>query len=153
MTNDQPVEFRGDSATVMVFSDRIRISKHGIGGLWQGGAWKGEHEILIERITNVAWRDAGRIREGYLQFVTSGGVDQRDPYHDANAVIFGRRNQPKFEQARALVEERRRALQSGTGNVRVDPADQLAKLAQLRDTGVVTDAEFDAKKAELLARM
>jgi hypothetical protein len=32
-----------------------------------------------------------------------------------------------------------------------DPADQLAKLADLRDRGVVTDAEFEAEKAKILA--
>ena len=31
--------------------------------------------------------------------------------------------------------------------------DQIAELARLRDRGVVTDAEFQAKKAELLSRM
>jgi hypothetical protein len=31
------------------------------------------------------------------------------------------------------------------------PADQLAKLADLKDRGVITDAEFQAEKAKLLA--
>ncbi len=31
--------------------------------------------------------------------------------------------------------------------------DQIRKLAELRDSGVLTEAEFDAKKAELLSRM
>jgi hypothetical protein len=34
-----------------------------------------------------------------------------------------------------------------------DPIEQLRKLGELRDLGVVTPAEFDAKKAELLARL
>lgn len=34
-----------------------------------------------------------------------------------------------------------------------DVTDQLAKLGQLRDAGVLTDEEFAAKKAELLARL
>ncbi|MDJ0401324.1 PH domain-containing protein [Rhodococcus rhodochrous] len=34
-----------------------------------------------------------------------------------------------------------------------DIADQIKKLAELRDLGVVTEAEFEAKKADLLARM
>lgn len=36
---------------------------------------------------------------------------------------------------------------------RVDVLDQLAKLAELRDAGVVTAEEFEAKKAELLGRL
>lgn len=34
----------------------------------------------------------------------------------------------------------------------VDPTDQLRKLAELRDAGILTDEEFAAKKAQLLAR-
>lgn len=34
-----------------------------------------------------------------------------------------------------------------------DVADQIRKLAELRDTGVLTADEFEAKKAQLLARM
>ncbi len=34
-----------------------------------------------------------------------------------------------------------------------DIADQLRTLAQLREEGLITEAEFDAKRAELLARM
>ena len=34
-----------------------------------------------------------------------------------------------------------------------DPLEQLSRLAQLRDQGVVTAAEFEQKKAELLSRM
>jgi hypothetical protein len=34
-----------------------------------------------------------------------------------------------------------------------DPIEQLRKLGELRDAGIVTDAEFEAKKADLLSRM
>ena len=34
-----------------------------------------------------------------------------------------------------------------------DVPDQIRKLAELRDAGILTDKEFDSKKSELLARM
>ncbi|GAA2163088.1 SHOCT domain-containing protein [Pedococcus bigeumensis] len=34
-----------------------------------------------------------------------------------------------------------------------DPADQLAKLAELRDRGVISDEEFQVKKTDILGRM
>jgi hypothetical protein len=43
--------------------------------------------------------------------------------------------------------------QPSTPTDAVDPAEQLAKLAKLRDSGVVTDTEFEAKKREILRRM
>ncbi len=38
-----------------------------------------------------------------------------------------------------------------TAGAGVDPTDQLAKLATLRDQGTITDAEFAAQKEKLLA--
>jgi hypothetical protein len=40
---------------------------------------------------------------------------------------------------------------SGGGTPKLDVADELTKLANLRDRGVLTDAEFEAQKAKLLA--
>ena len=34
-----------------------------------------------------------------------------------------------------------------------DPAEKLKKLGQMRDSGLITSEEFDAKKAELLSEM
>jgi hypothetical protein len=78
-----------------------------------------------------------------------------------------RRWQPFLEELR-----RRVASAKGTGSVApvaaspppssaapvstpkpLDPLDQIRRLAELRDAGIVTDAEFAAKKAELLERI
>jgi hypothetical protein len=52
--------------------------------------------------------------------------------------------QAKDQQLRAYVQE----AAAGDGS---SPADQLAKLADLRDRGVISDAEFENQKAKLLA--
>lgn len=39
------------------------------------------------------------------------------------------------------------------GPATVDPMDQLERLGKLRDSGVVTDDEFNQKKAEILSRL
>ena len=48
-------------------------------------------------------------------------------------------------------ESRASAAQLGTAQP--DTLEQLRKLGELRDQGWVTQAEFDAKKAELLRRV
>lgn len=40
-----------------------------------------------------------------------------------------------------------------TGSAEADPMDQLERLGKLRDSGVVTDEEFNQKKAEILSRL
>lgn len=46
-----------------------------------------------------------------------------------------------------------RLVGAGASSTAPDVADQLRKLGELRDAGVLTTDEFEAKKAELLARM
>lgn len=57
-----------------------------------------------------------------------------------------------------LVEAAERRQGAGPKNARgqesaVDVTAALAKLGELRSSGVLTDAEFEAKKSELLARL
>jgi hypothetical protein len=52
-------------------------------------------------------------------------------------------------EAQQQDQEARRYIQEAAGTT--STADQLAKLADLRDRGVITPAEFDSQKAKILA--
>lgn len=58
------------------------------------------------------------------------------------------RNRKDAEQAEAAF---RQYVQQAAGTPGTSTADQLAKLAELKQSGVLTDAEFAAEKAKLLA--
>lgn len=49
--------------------------------------------------------------------------------------------------------ERQSQSDSAGESTPVDPLDQLKRLGELRDAGVLTESEFQAKKAEILARL
>jgi len=53
------------------------------------------------------------------------------------------------QQAQQQDQEARRYIQEAAGTP--STADQLAKLADLRDRGVITPAEFESQKAKILA--
>jgi membrane protein implicated in regulation of membrane protease activity len=55
----------------------------------------------------------------------------------------------QVRQAQRQEEQLRSYVQEAAGPQ--SSADQLAKLADLRDRGVITDAEFDREKAKILA--
>ena len=64
-------------------------------------------------------------------------------------VIRGKGMQERNMQAVADAGERQRAyIQSAAGT---STADELSKLAELKDKGVITDSEFEAQKARLLS--
>lgn len=59
-----------------------------------------------------------------------------------------------FSLVSGLLKERKAAPSpESTATEKSDVAEQLMKLASLRDAGVLTEDEFAAKKAELLSRM
>jgi ABC-type multidrug transport system fused ATPase/permease subunit len=60
----------------------------------------------------------------------------------------GTMHERAMRQARQQDEEFRGYVQEAAGSQ--SPADQLAKLADLRDRGVITAAEFEREKAKIL---
>jgi hypothetical protein len=55
------------------------------------------------------------------------------------------------QQAQASQDEFREYVQQTAGPGAAGTADQLTKLAALRDRGVLSEAEFDAQKAKILS--
>lgn len=102
-------------------------------------------EIPLERIDNISFSQTvgERIfRSGDLLLESAGEAGQ-SRYSDI----------PRPEETQALVyrmrEARIRDLE-GTRHRSPSRADELAKLARLREQGVLTDAEFAAEKGKLL---
>ena len=62
----------------------------------------------------------------------------------------GKMSERAAQQAQQQDAEARAYIQDAAGSP-ASPADQLAKLADLRDRGVISAAEFDREKAKVLA--
>jgi hypothetical protein len=60
-------------------------------------------------------------------------------------------SQHSIEDARAMESAQRQYIQSVAGTATASPADEIARLADLRDKGVIDEAEFQAGKAKALA--
>lgn len=123
---------------------------------------KGEKRLPISTIAGVQWKPAGAIMEGFIQFSVPGGTERRSSLgsasksarQDENSVTFTKSQQADFEAVRALIESTIARRGSGQTIVQqaapLDLADQLTKLAALREQGILTDEEFNAQKAKLL---
>jgi len=59
--------------------------------------------------------------------------------------------QHSIEDAQARDAAQRQYIQGVVGNGATSPADEIGRLAQLRDSGVIDEAEFQAAKAKTLA--
>jgi hypothetical protein len=100
---------------------------------------------------------------GYILFLYRGGRDVRSSIfsddsitNNENAVMFIRESQSAFDNLRQMLNDRiehyrnPQPIQSQSGQ---SPLDELKKLAELRDDGVITSDEFDREKTRLFAKL
>ncbi len=148
---------KGVNGQLTVRPDRIVISRKGMMGLMTQGL-KGNKEIPLTNITAVQVKQPG-LTNGYIQFSILGGVENRGGVYaatqDENTIMFGHRQAKDFNYAKQLIEQyqqqaRAQAQTPVTVTQAPSAADELAKWAQLRDQGVITADDFEAKKRQLL---
>ncbi|MFF5896143.1 DUF4429 domain-containing protein [Streptomyces argenteolus] len=144
--------------------------------------WKaGDQSFPVAELAGIEWRSPDAF-EGYLRLLPRGagaesgedgpgpdpqGVTHRvQPDQDPAAVTFGLGYGPVHESlpfAAAVLESVRRTqsvpvatVPGPVGGARRDPADiaeRIRHLGDLHQAGLVTEAEYSAKKAELLAEL
>ena len=144
------------SYTHFVLTDRRVISRSGI-------VSKRGTEIPLDRINNIdfsqrIWErvigagdldieSAGKDGQSHFENVRHPDMVQQEVYRQMD--VNSRRQASWHADAIASRPAPAQAVPVATPDV----ADQIAKLATLRDQGAITTEEFEAKKAELLDRM
>lgn len=172
------MEAKGHNGTIRFDGQYVTIVRSGF--LARATIGKGEKRLHVSQITAVQFKPASAMVNGFIQFTVPGGVEQRSRYgsqtsdaaRDENSVVFTNRQGPAFEQMRAAIDQAiaaQHAPQAWQQPMPMPPgpqwgpppapmppaapvsvADELAKLAALRDQGVLSPEEFEAQKARLL---
>ena len=128
------------------------IIKRGIKGfLLGGGMLRGDKTIPYSSIIAVQLKKAG-LTAGYIQLTLKGGSEAKaglfQSVKDENTINFYNNKNKDFEEAKRLIEEKISA-----GNVQPNKKselDELEKLAELKEKGIITEEEFNAKKKSIL---
>ncbi|MZD10122.1 DUF4429 domain-containing protein [Streptomyces sp. SID5785] len=131
---------------------------------WTGASsakWKaGDKTFPVSELTGVEWRSP-ELFEGHLRLTPRGADADRPGQADQDpaSVVFGLGYGPVHESlpfAASVLAAVRSASPAGAPPARRDPADiadRIRHLGELHQAGLVTDAEFTSKKAELLAEL
>jgi Domain of unknown function (DUF4429)/Short C-terminal domain len=154
------IEVKGYNGTVRFDGRAIAIVRKGF--LARATVGKGEKQIPLAHVTAVQFKPAGRMVNGFIQFTLGGGNERRsllgtqtiDAAQDENSVIFQYRQRKQFEELRDIVQAA--IADHHAGAAAPHPAgvpEQIKQLGDLREAGLLTDEEFESKKAELLRRM
>ncbi|MHC5826238.1 MAG: SHOCT domain-containing protein, partial [Nostoc sp.] len=74
-----------------------------------------------------------------------------DASKDENTVVFTSAEQDKFEKLKHRIEQKMISNRTGIQQLSTSSNfDDLEKLANLRDKGIITEEEFQVKKRQLL---
>ncbi|WP_351236804.1 DUF4429 domain-containing protein [Streptomyces sp. NPDC002133] len=138
---------------------------------WTGASsakWKaGDQTFAVSDLVGVEWRSPD-VLDGYLRLLPRTGSSRAQADQDPAAVVFGLGYGPVHESlpfAAAVLEAIRGtspALAPAPSSAEMpargpsDPAavaERIRHLGELHSAGLVTDEEFRAKKAELLAEL
>jgi hypothetical protein len=141
-----------------VYEERFAISPKGILGFLSKGT-TAKKEIPYDSISAIEFKEAG-FAAGYLQFTIAGGNERTggmiNAYSDENTLTFGGAleggNDKKNALAREIksfIEEKMRASRRPTSALSL--AEEISKLKELHDNGVLSIDEFSAAKAKLIS--
>jgi len=143
-------EYKGYNGTLLLTSTGVVIKRGAKGFLFGGGMLRGDKTIPFSSIVAVQLKKAG-MTAGYLQLSLRGGSEAKGGLFqsttDENTVNFYSGSNGKFAEAKQIIEEH--MSQSHGNNGKSDLGD-LEKLAELKEKGIITQAEFEAKKKQLL---
>lgn len=147
----------GSNGSVEVVGNSLTIRRKGIANVITQGL-QGDKTIPLTSITAVQFRSAGSMMAGMIQFTLMGGREFRggmlEATKDENAVLFDNTQEPAF---RALRDHVQAVISGGGGRTQqqqipvVSVGEELTKLADLLDRGVLTLDEFNEAKARTLA--
>ena len=147
-------EYVGRNGKIVLFDDHLIIKRGAKGFLLGGGMLRGDKTIPYSSIVAVQFKKSG-MTMGYIQFSLMGGNEAKgglmQSVTDENTVNFqswGGNINEEFMELKRIVEEKMR--QSKNQNHHSSSLDELSKLAKLKESGVITDEEFQKKKTQLL---
>jgi hypothetical protein len=143
-----------NGGTVEVLDNLLVIRRKGVASFLTQGI-KGEKRIPFSSITSVQFKEPG-ITTGYIQFGVVGGMESRgDVFNaatDENTVLFIARSTNEVRQLRDVVESRIGRPTQAVPSLAVSSvgfSEELSRLADLRDRGVLTEEEFQEEKVRL----
>lgn len=152
--NQNNREYKGYNGTLMLTDTGVIIKRGAKGFLLGGGMLRGDKTIPYSSIVAVQLKKAG-MTAGYIQLTLRGGSEAKSGLFqsatDENSInfhsAFGGKNNELFAEAKKLIEEKINTLSVPAKNSGLD---DLEKLAALKEKGIISEEEFQAKKKQLL---
>ena len=136
-----------------VYEDRVEINKRGQGFI----AGNSSKMLPMANIMSVSVTPCTLWARGFIEFSVPGGKDSRtieEALRNENAFPLAYGQNAEAMKIKAYIEEQIMKHANNKGGTTIvqaaSPAEELKKMKELLDMGIITQDEFDAKKKQLL---
>lgn len=154
MKTELPFKAIGRSGNLIIEENKVIIERSSL--LSQSVFGKTNKEFYLHSITGLNIRWPNFLMNGYFQILAKGTSEKKgrtsDIALDENTIIFKKIHVPQFQIAKSIIdsllqkkETSPAPLQNTFSNI-----EQIEKLHELMEKGVITKDEFELKKKELL---
>ena len=161
------LEANGTDGQLKVDNDKISITRKGFLGRLTSLDGGGDEVLPMDRVLSVGFIPVKMGIKGSIQFgvldkdgkatVTSSNAGWTASLISGelkHAIMFSKKDQESFEKIRDFVNERIEQIRSSSPSATVSSkgslADEIKKLSDLRDSGILTEEEFTQQKKKLL---
>jgi hypothetical protein len=137
------IRYEGYGADIAIEGETLLLTKKGFGAKMIGSS--GTRRIPFRALTDVKFKDATRLVNGWIQLAVGGVPADKAQASDPNTVLFRHKSQGEFERLRDYllkVIERNRELSVDASTAAYDPARQA-----LFDAAQRRQAELAAREA------
>lgn len=155
--SEMKFELKGVNGQLYVYEDRIVIERKGAFGFLTQG-FSGSKTIPMTAIQTVQFKEGNAFINGFIQFGIMGGHEKQggafNAAQDENSVMLKASSNELGKDIKDYIENiiMTSVKPQATTNVQqVSVADEIIKLKELLDSGILTQEEFNAKKKQLLA--
>jgi len=109
-------------------------------------------DFYYKNIRQVALVEGGMIAKGYIYINVGGDTPSVVWPTNPSGVLLKTKNNSLAKEIKSFIEKKMGEQPSGSQNVVVESsgADELKKYAELKEQGIISQEEFDAKKKEIL---
>ncbi len=148
----------GRSGSVELFDNYLIVKKKM--NILKRLTGSGEKEIFLDNIKNIKFNVAKSLVYGFIQFETAqnskelGSNGLMNTPNDDYTINFTKAQQSQFDKLKSEINRLRSGSSSKSETVSQNTssdADELEKLANLLEKGILTQDEFNQKKKQILS--
>ena len=151
---DAKYVLEGVNGKLFVYDSKVVIEHGGVLGTMTHG-FSGNKTLPMKSIQSIQYREGGIAVNGYIQFAVLGGNERQGgisgAIDDENSIVFTKKSNSVALEIKNFIEDKIFGdANAATVVNQVSSADEILKLKSLLDNGIISEAEFENKKSQLL---